>query len=123
MWRGLRGGSGVQQHIQPRQTDDKSSPSEIEVVWNDWCNDDDVLEVHGLRGGSGVQQRIQPRQTNDESSLLELVVVQDEGGDNKTPGSTGTERRKWEQSNYMCSKGSKRLQFLSETVGVSTIYS
>ena len=67
-------------------------------MWNDWCDDDDVLEVHRLRGGSGVQQRIQPRQTDNESSLLELVVVQDEGGDDKTPGSTGTERRKWVQS-------------------------
>ena len=90
---------------------------------NDWCNDDDVLEVHGLRGGSRVQQCIQSRQTDDELSLLKLVVVQDEGGDNKTPGSTCMERRKWEQSNYMCSKGSKHLQFLSETMGVSTIYS
>ena len=90
---------------------------------NDWCDDDDVLEVHGLRGGSGVQQRIQPRQTDDKLSLLELVVMQDEGGDDKTPGSMGMERRKWEQSNYMCSKGSKCLQFPSETVGVSTIYS
>ena len=57
---------------------------------NDWCDDDDVLEVHGLRGGSGVQQRIQPRQTDDESGLLELVVVQDERGDDKTLESTGT---------------------------------
>ena len=64
---------------------------------NNWCDDDDVLEVHGLRGGSGVQQRIQPRQT-DELSLLKLVVVQNEGGDNKTLESTGTERRKWVQS-------------------------
>ena len=64
---------------------------------NDWCDDDDVLEVHGLRGGSGVQQCIQPRQT-DELSLLKLVVVQDEGGDDKTLESTGMERRKWVQS-------------------------
>ena len=49
---------------------------------NDWCDNDNVLEVHGLRGGSGVQQRIQPRQTDDESGLLELVVVQDEWGNN-----------------------------------------
>jgi hypothetical protein len=60
-------------------------------VRNEWGSDDDVLEVHRLRGGSRVQQRIQPRQTNDESSLLELVVVQDEGGDDKTLESTGTE--------------------------------
>jgi hypothetical protein len=63
----------------------------MEVVRNEWGSDNDVLEVHGLRGGSRVQQRIQPRQTNDESSLLELVVVQDEGGDDKTLESTGTE--------------------------------
>ena len=61
---------------------------------NDWCDDDDVLEVHRLRGGSRVQQRIQPRQT-DESSLLKLVVVQNEGGNDKTLEFTGTERRKW----------------------------
>ena len=89
-------------------------------MWNNWCDDNDVLEVHRLRGGSGVQQHIQPRQTDDESSLLELVVVQDEGGNDKTPGSMSTERRKWEQSNYMCFKGSKCLQFPSETMGVST---
>ena len=64
---------------------------------NDWCNNDDVLEVHRLRGGSGVQQCIQPRQTN-KLSLLELVVVQNEGGDDKTLESMGMERRKWVQS-------------------------
>ena len=52
MQRGLRGGSGVQQRIQLRQTDNESSLSKIEVVQNDWCDDDNVLEVHGLRGGS-----------------------------------------------------------------------
>ena len=51
-------------------------------MWNNWCDNDDVLEVHGLKGGSGVQQHIQPRQTNNESGLLELVVVQDEWGNN-----------------------------------------
>ena len=69
----------------------------MEVVWNEWGSDNNVLEVHGLRGGSGVQQRIQPRQADDKSSLLKLVVVQDEGGDDKTLESTGTEGGSWGQ--------------------------
>jgi hypothetical protein len=44
-------GSGVQQRIQPRQTDNGSSLLELGVVRNGWDDDSEVLEVHGRREG------------------------------------------------------------------------
>ena len=40
-----RGGSGVQQHIQPKQSDDRSTLLEMEAVQNRWDNDGEVLDV------------------------------------------------------------------------------
>ena len=47
----LRGGSGVQQHIQPRQADDESSLLKLVVV-QDEGGDDKTLESTGMEGGS-----------------------------------------------------------------------
>jgi hypothetical protein len=49
-----RGGSGVQQRFQPRQTDGESSLLEREVVQREWDDDDKVVEVHGDRRREGV---------------------------------------------------------------------
>ena len=46
-WNPRGEGRGVQQQIQPRWTDDGSSLPEMEVVWNEWGGDNDILEVHG----------------------------------------------------------------------------
>ena len=49
MQRGLRGGSGVQQHIQPRLTDNKSGLLKLVVVQDEWGNNDNLktFDVHG----------------------------------------------------------------------------
>ena len=39
-------GEGVQQQIQPRQSDCRSTLLEMEVVQNGWDNDSEVLDVH-----------------------------------------------------------------------------
>ena len=45
-------GRGIQQQIQPRWTDDGSNLPEMEVVWNEWGGNNDILEVHGHGEGS-----------------------------------------------------------------------
>ena len=40
-----RGGSGVQQYIQSKQSDDRSTLLEMEAVQNGWDDDGEVLDV------------------------------------------------------------------------------
>ena len=41
-----RRGSGGQQRIQPKQPDNVSSLFELEVVWDEWGDDDKVHDVN-----------------------------------------------------------------------------
>jgi hypothetical protein len=66
---GLRGGSGVQQCIQPRQADDESSLLELMVV-QDEGGDNKTLESMGMEGGSWGQQRIKPKVTLINISVM-----------------------------------------------------
>ena len=50
-WNPRGEGRGIQQQIQPRWTDDRSNLPEMEVVWNEWGSDNDILEVYGRREG------------------------------------------------------------------------
>ena len=66
---GLRGGSGVQQHIQPRQANDESSLLELVVVQDEGGNNK-TLESTGMEGRSWGQRQIKPKVT-----LINILVM------------------------------------------------